>query len=108
MHAYNSTGVLALEAKGDAVVNYLMDKLWDAITNRKDPRKLNSRRTTAASAYVYSLISESYRWHFERTTDLPSDEEIRYRELQLLSDMISGMTDGFALDIYERVKSHVN
>jgi dGTPase len=29
---------------------------------------------------------------------------VRYRELQLLTDMIAGMTDQFALDLYKDLK----
>lgn len=51
----------------------------------------------------YSRISENYRRIFENkfhgyheNVNLP----IRYRELQLLTDMVSGMTDQFCLDLF--------
>jgi dGTPase len=81
-----------------------MDDMWEAISLREKFEKTGSRRITAKTAFVYSLISDSYRWHFDNSDS--SGITIRYRELQLLSDMISGMTDGFAVDMYERIQRH--
>ncbi len=77
---------------------------WNAISDRKKLEDPASRRRSPRSSYVYSLISDSYRWHFENpvNTSLP----MRYREMQLLTDMISGMTDGFAVDLYSRITGH--
>ena len=105
VHAYQSSSVLELECRGAQVIERLMDEMWLAISDRKKFAKLDSRRKGARSAYVYSLISDSYRWHFER--DDSNWLSIRYRELQLLSDMISGMTDGFAVDLHDRL-THQN
>jgi len=104
VHAYQSVGVLELELKGSIVISTLMDAMWSGISERQSFEDLSSSRRTPRAAYVYSLISDSYRWHFERTAsqDLP----VRYRELQLLADMVSGMTDGFALDLYERIQQN--
>jgi dGTPase len=105
-HAYRSTTVLGVELKGANVICYLMDKMWLAISDRKDFGKLDARREGPLSSFVYSLISDSYRWHFERRDC--KGIGVRYRELQLLSDMISGMTDGYALDTYEKLKSYAD
>lgn len=97
-YAYNSSAVLSVELQGSLVISKLMDLFWEAITTRKDFSDLGSRRTTPRAAYIYSKISESYRWHFEHgpaKAGLP----IRYRELQLLTDMVAGMTDSFAVEL---------
>jgi len=104
VHAYQSTSVLGLELKGSNILQSLMDAMWKAISDRKKFSEPASRRQSPEASYVYSLISESYRWHFERTSHALT---IRYRELQLLADMIAGMTDGYAIDLYERIQSHV-
>jgi len=106
IHAYRSPSVLGIELKGANVISYLMDKMWFAIGDRKNYGKLDARREGPLSAFVYSLISDSYRWHFERRSC--KGIGVRYRELQLLSDMISGMTDGYALDLYEKIRSHAD
>lgn len=102
-YAYQSQNVLELEYSGSIVLKSLMTDMWEAISSRKDFAKLNSRRTTPKASFVYSLISDSYRWHFEENLH-DSPVSIRYRELQLLSDMISGMTDSFAVDLYKRIR----
>lgn len=105
IHAYQSSSVLEIELKGSAVIRTLMNAMWEAITDRKHFLDRGSRRKNPKAAYVYSLISDSYRWHFERvsqTSSLP----IRYHEMQLLTDMISGMTDGYAVDLYEQIHGH--
>lgn len=105
VHAYQNPYVLELEFRGSLVIQRLMDDMWDAISDRKTFSEPGSRRVKPKSAYVYSLISDSYRWHFERVAD--AGLTLRYRELQLLSDMISGMTDGYALDLDERIQRYV-
>ncbi|HWU85695.1 MAG TPA: hypothetical protein VN253_00365 [Kofleriaceae bacterium] len=105
-HAYRSSSVLELEYRGAVIIKSLMDDMWEAISVREKFEKTGSRRTTAKAAYVYSLISDSYRWHFEHSD--ASGLTIRYRELQLLADMISGMTDGFAVDMYEKIQRHAS
>ena len=81
-----------------------MDAMWDAIIDREDFGDGGSRRRTPRSSYVYSLISDSYRWHFERKDESPLP--IRYKEMQLLTDMISGMTDGYAVDLCKKIRRH--
>lgn len=97
-HAYKSPEVLRIELQGAQVLNRLMDQMWQAITERSSFESRKSRRTSPAAAYVYSRISDSYRWQFENNADghkLPT----RYCEALLLTDMISGMTDGFAVQL---------
>ena len=48
----------------------------------------------AYRAYLHSYLID------EDNNGLP----IRYRELQLLTDMMSGMTDGFAIELYNDLK----
>jgi dGTPase len=103
-YAYQSTGVLELEVEGATVIRTLMDAMWEAIIDREDFGDGGSRRRSPRSSYIYSLISDSYRWHFERKGD--SSLTIRYKEMQLLTDMISGMTDGYAVDLCKRIRRH--
>ena len=80
-----------------------MDLLWPAIVNRKDPANLGSERTTPFDTYVYSKISENYRRVFE---DPSNSMPTRYKEAQLLTDMLSGMTDKFAIDLLDELRRH--
>lgn len=100
-HGYNHKSVLALELQGYNTIRGIMDILWDAILERKDVENPGSKRKSPLSAYVYGRISENYRRNFENNNNkMP----IRYREAQLLTDMISGMTDNFAVLFFENLK----
>ncbi len=106
VHAYQNPSVLEQELQGSMVIHFLMDVMWDAISHRKSFRDTNSRRLSPRAAFVYSLMSDSYRWHFERNA--AAQLTVRYRELQLLGDMVSGMTDGYAIDTYRKIKRHAD
>lgn len=108
-HAFSHRSVLEIELDGYNVMNELMDLLWRGIAEREEYGRLDSRRTTPFAAYAYSRISRNYRRVFEGkvmqyrpTEELP----VRYREIQLLTDMISGMTDGFCIDLHGDLMRH--
>jgi dGTPase len=99
--AFSHRSVLEIELRGAIVIEQLMDRLWAAITDRTDPTSPLSHRASPLSRYTYGRISENYRRIFEQSgSDLP----IRYREAQLLTDMISGMTDSFALALHAKLR----
>ena len=102
-NAFDHRSVLELELGGYNTINRLMDFLWIGITERKDFKDVKSRRRSPFARYVYSRISKNYRRIFE--DDLENQYHpnckfpIRYREMQLLTDMVSGMTDRFCIDL---------
>ena len=103
-NAFKHREVLEVELNGDNKINRLMDFLWMGITERKDYITVNSRRTSVFANYVYSRISKNYRRVFEgdvveyhQNQQLP----IRYKEMQLLTDMVSGMTDRYCIDLHD-------
>ena len=102
-NAFNHRSVLELELGGYNTINRLMDFLWTGITERKDFNDVKSRRRSPFARYVYSRISKNYRRIFEDDLENkyhPNCElPIRYREMQLLTDMVSGMTDRFCIDL---------
>lgn len=100
-HAYRHRSVLALELDGFNALQSLMDMLWLGITDRESYSEPASKRNTPFAAYAYGRISENYRRIFEKgASHLP----IRYREMQLLTDMISGMTDSYALELCKELE----
>ncbi len=102
-HAYQHEAVRRIELLGHKTIHGLMDLLWSAITNRKSVEDLESARKTPFDAYVYSRISENYRRVFASPgNQMPT----RYKEVQLLTDMVSGMTDKFALDFFSELKRY--
>jgi dGTPase len=103
-HAYRHESVRKIELLGHNAIHGLMDLFWPAITERKDPSDLGSERKTPFGSYVYSRISENYRRVFQ---DPKNEMPTRYKEAQLLTDMLSGMTDKFALDLLPELKRYV-
>lgn len=105
-HAYKHRSVLEVELRGHNTLHGLMDLLWESITDRKDAAAPASDRNSPFATYAYRRISENYRRIFE---DSSNTMPLRYRELQLLADMVAGMTDSFALCLYRELKAlHVS
>jgi dGTPase len=98
-HVYSHRSVIEVELEGHRTVHALMDDIWRAIVNRGSADFTKTKDAEPYDAYVYSRISENYRRVAER-----SDMPMRYRELQLMTDMISGMTDSFAVNIRRELR----
>ncbi|MDA8871024.1 hypothetical protein N9H93_06620, partial [Rhizobiaceae bacterium] len=109
IHGYQHRDVLAIELRGHVVIRELMDMLWEGITDRESFEDVGSKRRTPFARYTYRRISENYRRLFEgRVPKTRYDAgylPIRYRELQLLTDMIAGMTDQYALNLHTELKA---
>ncbi len=108
-NAFSHQSVLEVELNGFNTLNRLMDFLWMGISQRESYKDLGSKRTSPFAAYVYSRISRNYRRVFEgqikqyhKDAQLP----VRYKELQLLTDMVSGMTDRFCIDLHDDLVKH--
>ncbi|WP_318388016.1 dGTP triphosphohydrolase [Enterobacter sp.] len=116
---YRHRSVLELELKGSNYIQSLMDMLWIGIHGHKTKREKDEekakkkedsaytcrdeyRSNTAFGRYAYGQISENYRRIFEdESNELP----VLYKEAQLLSDAISGMTDSYLIRLHDRLKS---
>lgn len=104
-NAYQHKDVLKIELQGYNVIRGLMDIFWAGIVDRKDPSDLKSKRNAPFSKFVYDRISENYRRVFENPPMGQTELLNRYKECQLLTDMISGMTDSYAMDLYKELDS---
>ena len=96
-YVFQSRSVLAVEDEGALYIDKLMDFFWIAISHRKDIKDLKSNRLSATAAYGFSLISDNY---LQCVCAMDECIPMRYKELRLLTDMIAGMTDGFARSLY--------
>ena len=100
-NAFQHKSVLEIELKGHQIIHSLMDMMWDAIEKRGDPNKDDDKtngfdKSDVFEKYVYNMISENYRRIFEdKSNKLP----LAYKKCQLLGDMISGMTDSYAMNL---------
>lgn len=94
-NAYKHRSVLEVELQGYKTIQGIMDYLWRAISIEESKRG-------PFETYVYARISENYRRTYENKTKLPP----RYKQLQLMTDMVSGMTDNFAIDFLNELKKY--
>lgn len=99
-HAYTNRVVLELELDGYNVIRGLMDIFWVAITDVEDSTCSKSRRRHPFTRYIYGRISENYRRVFE---SIAQGRTCRYDECVLLTDMVSGMTDSYAMNLYDEL-----
>jgi dGTPase len=103
LHAYKNRAVLEVELTGYNVIQELMNYIWPSI-NETGAEKIDSPRKHPLHNYIVSRISENYK---RVATDPTNKMSRRYRELQLMTDMVSGMTDSFAIDFCKDLRKHV-
>lgn len=97
---YKNKEVLKLELSGYNYICGLMDMLWIGIHGRLNDEGNKFKSNTPFGEYVYGRISENYRRVFEsKNNELPVD----YKEAQLLTDAISGMTDSYLISLYNEL-----
>lgn len=116
---YRHRSVLELELKGSNYIQGLMDMLWLGIHGHKTPteKKEDNKRAqceagftplptyrsdTPFGRYAYGRISENYRRIFE---DPHNPLPRLYKEAQLLTDAVAGMTDSYLMDLHDELKS---
>lgn len=80
---YNYSGVLDIELAGNQIVTYLLERLVDAVLH---PDKSYSK-------LLLAKVPQQYDMH---ASDIPS-------RIQAVTDYISGMTDVYALDLYQKL-----
>jgi dGTPase len=102
-HAYINKAVLEIELQGHNVIRGLMEFFWAGIRDRSEENALGSTRNQPFTRFVYSRISENYRRIFENPSSTDQTLPLRYRECLLLTDMVSGMTDSFAVNLYHEL-----
>ncbi|EWG98219.1 hypothetical protein Q427_31745 [Halomonas sp. BC04] len=105
IHAFQHRSVLEIELRGHNTIHSLMDCFWEAIreTDPDHPKKIHS--APPFSRYVYTRISENYRRVYTDPAFEIKQLPLRYRQLMLLTDMISGMTDSYAMSLLEEFNS---
>lgn len=98
---YRHKSVLKLELQGYNYIHKLMDMLWIGIHGALSaPHEDRFRSQTPFGKYVYGRISENYRRIFE---DKGNTLPIWYKEAQLLTDAISGMTDTYLISLHNEL-----
>jgi len=103
-HAFRHRSVLEIELHGHNTIRGLMDIFWKAI-KETNPEKGCHEPAHPYDRYVYSRISENYRRIYSKPTDDVAALPLRYRQCLLLTDMISGMTDSYAMSLLSELRS---
>lgn len=88
--------VLRLEVRGRHVIHDLMKLFWEGAQSYLQDRKTH---TKTYGGKLYLLISGNYRELFQQR--LVDGEDETYCAVQLVTDYISGMTDGFACRLHK-------
>jgi dGTPase len=94
---FREDDVLRLEVRGRRVLHDLLDLFWEGVVDFLDRRE-ESTKTYAGKLYL--LIAGSYRALFERRIEAAPDDAV-YAGLQLVTDYVSGMTDGYACRLHK-------
>lgn len=93
-HVYAHPSIREKETYGAYALSKLLDYFYEAIRDK---------HASFFHDYAWQAISENYRKVFEspRFAQLSP----RYRELRLLCDMVSGMTDSYCMRTFEKLSS---
>lgn len=101
-YVFSDKEVLTLELVGDRVISDLLNLFVDAVTSVDGLTKTKTKHEK-----LVHLISENFR-HIQRISnkgeptvefkDIPL-----YNRLQLVTDFISGMTDGYAVNLHQEL-----
>jgi dGTPase len=94
---YLSKDVAEIELAGWKIINGLLHEFITAAESENFGTDTNSKENR-----IYSLISTSYRHIYKNYSNQNSDNQ-KYLKFQLVLDHISGMTDTYALKLYQRI-----
>jgi len=86
--------VIKLEVAGDTIIRVLLKEFTDAVSSP------NREIIGTKEQKLFRLISSNYRFLMKK---YPDTENKLYNELHLVTDFVCGMTDSYALDLYQAI-----
>lgn len=98
-YAFISKPILQMEAAAGTILNFLLDRFVPAVLyyDTDIPLQMMDKKLVA-------LISENYRQTYHNyAKKCSSQEEKLYLRLLLVTDFVSGMTDSYAKDLYQKL-----
>lgn len=98
-YAFTSRPILQMEAAAGTILNFLLDRFVPAVLNydTEEPLPMMEKKMVA-------LISENYRQIYHLyAKNAASEEERLYLRILLVTDFVSGMTDSYAKDLYQKL-----
>ena len=96
---YCSKETLRLEVMGRGVIQDLMDFFWEAASQAD-----GSSTPSGFAGKIYALISRNYRQVFTNSCQNKLNP-LKYSQMQLMTDHICGMTDGYACSLHRQLKN---
>jgi dGTPase len=96
---FKDKSVMQTELAGWEILNGLLEIF---IAAGKSPN-FNGANNSVESR-IYGMISSSLRYMFENYPSIYPGSNEQYRRFQMIADFISGMTDSYALNYFQRLK----
>ncbi|MDH2273603.1 deoxyguanosinetriphosphate triphosphohydrolase [Moraxella porci] len=96
---FNHRSILELEVAGHTTLSFLLDKFVPAAINFADGQ---GKCSDALSKRLIGLISESQLGVCKAAINA-NPQDAHYYALLMVTDFISGMTDGYATDLYKKL-----
>ncbi|MBR2528115.1 MAG: deoxyguanosinetriphosphate triphosphohydrolase [Blautia sp.] len=98
-YAFSSKQILQMEVSAFTILNFLLDHFVPAVINYDTDERLGMME-----GKMVALISENYRQIYQMySRHAVSATEKLYLRLLLVTDFVSGMTDSYAKDLYQKL-----
>ena len=97
-YAFLSRQILQMEVSVSTILNFLMDRFVPAIIHYDTTEPMGMMQEK-----MVHLISDNYRQAYLSASEGKSEQEKLYLRLLLVTDFISGMTDSYAKDLYQKL-----
>ncbi len=101
-YAFVCKPILKLEVKADSIFDFLLSHFVQAFLYYQTP--LESKYCTVVDQKMVMLMSDDYKRIYQTYAEGCDEVEKLYLRLLLVTDYISGMTDGFAIRMYEELR----
>ena len=93
---YNDAAILKLELMGNEIITFLLDRFMDALL----PYDSGLNMSEIQEKYI-DLLSGNYLNTYQYTAQDKEDGERLYLRLLLGADFVAGMTDSYAIRLYQ-------
>lgn len=101
-YAFISKPILMLEVKAASIFDFLINRFVSAFLYYDTPFWTDKK--TAVDEKIVMLMSENYKRLYHMHSAGKSETEKLYLRLLMVTDYVSGMTDGFAARMYEEMR----
>ena len=97
-YAFSSRQILQNEVSAWTILNFLLDRFVPAALYYDTEVPMNMMEKK-----LMNLVSENYKQTYHTYSKGKSSAEKLYLRLLLITDFVSGMTDSYAKDLYQKL-----